>query len=66
MTQTTKDIIEGVVGLILILRGVMSHYEHRETSRDVKQIKSNSNGEFERRLSEEKKKWEQEFLTDKK
>lgn len=60
MTETTRLIIEGIVSVILIGRGVFSHYEHKKTNKDVNDIRIYMNGEFEKRLAEEKKKWELE------
>lgn len=67
MTETTRLIIEGVVSVLLIGRGIFSHYEHKknekigkETKATVNDIKIYMNGEFERKLAEEKKKWEEE------
>lgn len=58
--MTNKEIIEAFAWFILFLRGIFSHMEHKGTSRDVKGIRSTMNGEFEKRLAEEKIKWEKE------
>lgn len=60
MTETTHDIIEGIAAALLIGRAVMSHIEHKKTNKDVNEIKFYINGDFEKKLEEEKKKWEQE------
>lgn len=60
MTETTRLIIEGIVSVILIGRGIVSHYEHKKTNKTVNEIKVYMNGDFDKRLEEEKKKWEQE------
>ena len=65
MTDTLKDIIEGAVAIVLIGRGVISHYEHKRTNKDVNEIRIYMNGEFEKRLAEEKLKWEAELKTKK-
>lgn len=57
MAETTRLIIEGIVSVILIGRGIMSHYEHKKSRNEIKIY---FNGEFEKKLAEEKKKWEQE------
>lgn len=61
----TKIIIEGIVSVLLIGRGVMSHFEHKramkQNKQDALEIKIYLNGEFEKRLAEERKKWEEEI-----
>lgn len=68
MTETAKLIAEGVVAVLLIGRGIMSHFEHKKshlehkkTGRDIHEIKISINGELEKRIAEERKKWEQEI-----
>lgn len=56
MAETTRLIIEGVVSIILVGRGVLSHYEHKKTQRDVIEIKMSINGEVEKRIEEARQK----------
>lgn len=60
MNHNSHLIIEGIVALLLIGRGVMSHFEHKKTEKAVNEIKIYFNGDLEKRISEERKKWEEE------
>lgn len=44
---------------------VWSHREHKGSGEDIRDIKIYMNGEFEKRLAEEKRKWEQEYIKNK-
>lgn len=48
--MSTHTIIEGIVAVLLIGRGVMSHLEHKKTGRQITEIKISINGELEKRL----------------
>lgn len=56
----TKDIIEAVVAIILIVRGVMSHREHRKTGKDVSEIKVYFNGELQKKIEQAREEGRQE------
>lgn len=62
MTNETHSIIEGIVAILLIGRGIMSHFEHKKTSTDVKEIKFYINGNLEKKLEEAKEEGRQEIL----
>lgn len=62
MSETAHTIIEGVVSVLLIGRGVMSHYEHKRTGESINEIRISINGEVERRIEEAKEQGKQEAI----
>lgn len=58
--MTDRDLIEAIAGVILIGRGVMSHFEHRQTGKDVREIKFYINGNVDKRIEEAREEGRQE------
>lgn len=45
-------LITGISGVVQVGLRIMSHYEHRSTSRDVSEIKQRVNGDLDQRIED--------------